>query len=334
MASTVLASIGKILWKAAESLDLDSTQLFLDAGLDPLIIGDARSRYSGDLLVKAWALAIERSGENNIGLYAASHYSPNDLHALGTAFLTSRDLMDALNRFSRYAKVLGNDYRFNVAVSAKKITCIDEYIGTNKFRPPLIEDMQHALVTDLCRKGAGETLNPISVSFCYPEPADISEHQAFFRCELKFSQRYSGLCFSKEDSERYFIDENRDIARGNDQILDSYIARLQGASTSSKVKQVILDRLASGAPTEGDIADVLHISSRTLARRLADENTSFRELLTNVRRELADAYIADETVPITEISYILGFSDLSSFSRAFKAWNGHSPKVSRDKLSS
>jgi AraC-like DNA-binding protein len=334
MASTVLASIGKILWKASQSLSLDSTQLFLDAGLDPSIIGDARSRYSGDLLVKAWALAIERSGETNIGLYAVNHYSPNDLHALGTAFLTSRDLMDALNRFSRYAKVLGNDYRFNVEVSANEIICIDEYIGTNEFRPPLIEDMQHALVTDLCRKGAGETLNPISVSFCYPRPADISEHQAFFRCELKFNQPHSGLCFSRQDSERHFIDENRDIARGNDQILDSYIARLQDLSTSSKVKQVILDRLASGAPTEGDVANALHMGSRTLSRRLADENTSFRELLTTVRRELADAYITDETIPITEISYILGFSDLSSFSRAFKVWNGHSPKVSRDRLSS
>jgi AraC-like DNA-binding protein len=241
--------------------------------------------------------------------------------------------MDALNRFSRYAKVLGNDYRFNVEISANEIICIDEYMGTNKFRPPLIEDMQHALVTDLSRKGVGATLNPTSVSFCYPEPADITEHQAFFRCELKFNQPQSGLWFSKQDSERHFVDENRDIARGNDQILDRYLAKSKGLSISAKVTQVILERLASGAPSDSDVADALHMSSRTLSRRLADENTSFRELLTNVRRELADAYIADETVPITEISYILGFSDLSSFSRAFKVWNGHSPKVSRDKLS-
>jgi AraC-like DNA-binding protein len=334
MTSTVLPSFAKILWKVSESLGIDTKQLFLDAHLDLSIISEARSRYNTDCLVKAWAMALERSGEPNIGLYTANHYSPNDLHALGTAFLTSHDLLDALNRYSLYAKVLGSDYRFNVVVSGDEIICTDEYLGTDTFRPPLIEDIQHALIIDLSRKGVGDTLDPVSVSFSYPEPDDTSEHQAFFRCQLKFGQKHTGVCFSKADSQRRFVDENRDIARGNDQILDSYLARSKGLSTSAKVNQVILERLASGAPTESDVADVLHVSSRTLARRLTDENTSFRELLTNVRRELADAYIADDSVPITEISYILGFSDLSSFSRAFKAWNGYSPKVSRERLNS
>jgi AraC-like DNA-binding protein len=334
MASTLLVSLGKSLWQLSQRLNLDSQQLFLDAGLDPSIIGEPRSRYDADCVHNAWVLAAERTGITDIGLYAVRHYSPNDLHALGTAFLTSRDLLDALTRLSRYDEVLNTGYRFTVEVSEDKVICTDEYIDPNTFYPPVVEDMQNALVVDLCRKGVGETLDPISVSFTYPEPANISEYLGLFRCKLEFNQPRTGVSFSRKDCERKFIDDNSDIARGNDQILDKYLSTLQGLSTSSRVKQAILERLPSGAPTDGEIADMLHISSRTLSRRLADENTSFRELLTSVRRELADAYIADESVPITEISYILGFSDLSSFSRAFKAWNGDSPKVFRDKLNS
>ena len=100
----------------------------------------------------------------------------------------------------------------------------------------------------------------------------------------------------------------------------------------SQVKKAIIHDLPSGTPSEENIAKLVLLSNRTLQRRLSDENTNFRSLVLEVRRELAQKYLADKAMPLAEISYMLGFSDTSSFSRAFKKWTGDPPAVFRTNL--
>ncbi len=99
----------------------------------------------------------------------------------------------------------------------------------------------------------------------------------------------------------------------------------------SRVKRAIVDALPSGTPDKNAVAKLLFMSSRTLQRRLADESTNFRALLLEVRRALAEKYILDKDMPLEEISYMLGFADISSFSRAFKQWTGDPPNEFRSK---
>jgi AraC-like DNA-binding protein len=107
------------------------------------------------------------------------------------------------------------------------------------------------------------------------------------------------------------------------------IRNLNSSDIVSRVKRAIVHDLPSGTPNEADIAKRAFVSSRTLQRKLADEGTSFRALLLEVRRELAEKYILDNSMPLAEISYMLGFSDTSSFSRAFKRWTGDPPNAYR-----
>jgi AraC-like DNA-binding protein len=89
--------------------------------------------------------------------------------------------------------------------------------------------------------------------------------------------------------------------------------------------------LGEDSVTEATIASDLHMSTRNLNRKLVAENTSFKALLLEIRSELASQYINDASLTLTEISYMLGFSEISSFSRAFKRWTGQSPsEVRRD----
>ena len=107
---------------------------------------------------------------------------------------------------------------------------------------------------------------------------------------------------------------------------------LKSSDIISKVKRAIIESLPSGTPSEEEIARQVFVSSRTLQRKLADENTNFRTLLLEVRRKLAERYIADKTMPLVEISYMLGFSETSSFSRAFKQWTGTTPATFRSSI--
>ena len=104
------------------------------------------------------------------------------------------------------------------------------------------------------------------------------------------------------------------------------------APTEKSTKSMSTEFLVGTTPNEPDIAKRVFLSSRMLQRKLAEEGTNFRTLLLEVRRELAEKYISDKHMPLAEITYMLGFSDVSSFSRAFKKWTGDPPAAFRSNL--
>jgi AraC-like DNA-binding protein len=122
---------------------------------------------------------------------------------------------------------------------------------------------------------------------------------------------------------------HRELARANEAILADYLAALGVPDIVSRVKTAIVERLPSGAPSAEIIAADLAMSARTLQRRLADADASYSVILESVRRELAAQYVTDASRSLAEISFLLGFSEQSAFSRAFRRWHGHSPTEAR-----
>ena len=108
-----------------------------------------------------------------------------------------------------------------------------------------------------------------------------------------------------------------------------YLASQAKGDIVNRAKTAILEELGEGSVTESAIADYLHMSTRNLNRKLSAENTSFKTLMLEIRTELANQYINDATLTLTEISFMLGFSEISSFSRAYKRWTGMSPSEAR-----
>jgi AraC-like DNA-binding protein len=100
-------------------------------------------------------------------------------------------------------------------------------------------------------------------------------------------------------------------------------------ATTDAVRRHLASELDKGQPTLEQIAPRLHMSSRTLRRRLDEEGTSFRQILGEVRRELASRYLMEGRLSVGEIAFLLGFSEPSAFHRAFKQWTGHAPHAYR-----
>ena len=123
---------------------------------------------------------------------------------------------------------------------------------------------------------------------------------------------------------------NRELALANDAILHAYVTELDCSGIVSRVKALIIDHLPSGAPSAETVAKDAYMSARTLQRKLADAGTSYSDVLESVRRELAEQYLADPARSLSEISFLLGFSELSAFSRAFRRWRGQAPSKVRD----
>jgi AraC-like DNA-binding protein len=97
-----------------------------------------------------------------------------------------------------------------------------------------------------------------------------------------------------------------------------------------RVREAIRAFLQEGAPQLGDVARGLHVSLRTLQRRLTEHGTSFQDEVDTVRRELAFQYLKDANLGVSQVAFLLGYSELSTFDRAFKRWTGMTPRIWRE----
>lgn len=305
--------------------------LFRESGLDPSVLNEARGRFPFDVAAQAWAKVAQRTGFPHIGLEAASHYRLSDFHALGIAFHSSDTLLEALKRLERYEAIVNSSLDFSIVQTNEQLDLVCAPLGLSGEPLRINEDMRAALVVTLCRSCAEGALDPIEVAFTYPEPADAAEYRRFFHCPVGFSAAVNRISFASVDRLRAFTSAHPELASINDQVLDRMATSLRQSQLIGAAKEAITRALPSGTPKDDQIARAVLLSARTFQRKLAEEGTNYTELLAEVRRELAEQYISDPELPVTEISYLLGFSDVSSFSRAFKRWTGSAPAAFRDR---
>ncbi len=139
------------------------------------------------------------------------------------------------------------------------------------------------------------------------------------------TRRQYVLSFSKQLVDAPLTHANPELARINDQAVVDYLARFDRNSITMQVRTKIIEGLHDGTPHQESIAHSLNVSLRSLQRKLNNEDTSFKTLLETTRRELALHYIRETHRSLGEITYLLGFSEPSNFTRAFKRWTGVSP---------
>ncbi len=326
MHSSLLASTTLVVWKAIETYGLDARPLFERAGLDPVSLEDSVARYPYEDVRKVWELAIEETGDPCFALIAARQWHPSNFHALGYAWLASRSLKEALQRLIRYFRVVTTDpeelslvevglaYEFLIDSSQVVYRGLDEEY-----------DFLLAILIDACRLSLGEGFNPQRVCLQRSPPSCRDRYAKFFGCQPEFDSPNYLLSFDKAALDQLLPTGNAEVARANDQVILRYLAELNRSDLVMRVKVALIESLPSGEVSKEQVAESLAVGQRTLQRKLHDEGTSFKQLLDETRRELADGYIKNPQVSLGEITYLLGFSEASNFSRAFKRWTGNSP---------
>jgi len=187
------------------------------------------------------------------------------------------------------------------------------------------DDGALALVTRMSRAIYGDNFRLQAVNFKHSEPQDLKPYFEYFGCSLNFDQPENQLLIPLLIVDEILSGVNSELALLNDNVITHHLARMQHDDIVARTQAVMIDQLPLGGITDDSVADALHVSVRTLRRKLEAEDTSFRVLLSELRRKLADQYIRNNNLNLTEISMLLGFSESSAFSRAFRNWTGSSP---------
>ena len=325
---SVFAPAISSLWRQIEDQGIDPGPLFTEYGIDPAIQLDANARVSESKIDEISAAAAQQTGDPFFGLKEADYLLPAQLGPLGFAWLASTSLRSALLRLQRYIRVISEKKQIDLQGSAQVL------VVNISFDAPSADAYQRdtaslALLTRMCRFIYGDNWNPMAVYFAHPTPSDSSYFFSFFRCPVEFNAGVNGLHIGSQQADEKLSGSNKQLAQLHDHIVIRYLASIDQKDIVNRVRSAILERLGEGGVTESCAADSLHMSTRNLHRKLAAEGSNFKDLLLEIRTELANQYINDATLTLTEISYMLGFSEVSSFSRAYRRWTGQSPSEAR-----
>jgi AraC-like DNA-binding protein len=177
----------------------------------------------------------------------------------------------------------------------------------------------------MCRKNTEHGFHPNKVRLCRAKPQDVTPYTNYFGCDVLFDAKENSFEIDRKTADAPLPTSNLEIAETLDGILSKQLAALDKINTVARCKHYFLMALTSGNPTEQALANALGMSLRGLQRKLSDEGTSYSRIFDEVRHELAQNYLAGSHRSVNEITYLLGYSEQSAFTRAFKRWNGKSP---------
>ena len=329
MTTTIFAPALDLTCKVLKSYGIDPEPLLREQNIDPASIVDTNVRVSKKAMNSAWEKAAVLIAEPGFGLRAANHLHPSHLGALGYAWLASTSLRTALTRVSRYVHFVADDIEVDLEEKGDLFIVTVAEAGTTD-RSIWGSDSSLAILVALCRMNYGEKFTPVSVEFRHAAPEDTGGYFGFFRCPVLFGCNADRINLSRKVVDERLPSANPQLAQLSDQVMIQTLGRLSRERIVPRVKSIIIDLLPSGNVSDEQVAAELNMSTRALQRKLNRKDTTFKQILTEIRQELADKYIRNNQLSLTEISFMLGFSEVSSFSRAFKRWTGESPSGYRN----
>ncbi len=310
-----------------EPLGLDAQTLLSDVGLSAKTLQEPDSWTSVEHVDALWNRAAELTNDAYFGLSAAELIRPKHLGAFGYVVAASANVGEAIARLIRFKRLTGDASQVQMRVSGTQARYVHETV-----MPPLSNNRHHAewsaaVVVSLLREITGQqSWRPIEVTFRHAAPANLEPHKRVFGCTPLFSQEEDTFALELRFLAAPFLGAE-DVLSG---ILEQHaMEKLAALPQQSDVLQAVRTRLqkhlSGGSPTIEQLADDMGLSVRSLQRRLEEQGLTFQQVLDEMRERLATVYLGNPSMAIAEAAYLLGYSDASAFSRAFKRWHQVSP---------
>jgi AraC-like DNA-binding protein len=310
--------------------NFDLRPALVDLGLDLDKLSIPGARYPDAVFDGVWEAIHTKSGDDLVGLAIGRHIRPTSFHALGYAWLASSTLGGALRRLERYDRMVStvDDFELHEYDNYSVLTL-----------RTIVEDVREiaygvdayfmAIVT-LCRWVTDSHAAPLEVRLVHSDFGRAGEYVEAFEAPVKFNEPENQLLFDRAMLDRPLPGDNTELASVNDRVAEHYLEMLDPKVVANQVRALLLKLLPSGDVTQQRVADRLHRSTSSLQRQLRAEGASFNEVRDDVRKSLAIDYIREGRLSLNEIAFLVGFSDQSNFSRAFRRWTGKAPKDWRD----
>jgi len=330
MSTSVQGWVLPHLIRWVEQQGFDSTAIRQLPGLGDL--DDPDGRVPEASAEAAWRLAAGMTADRCVGLHVAESLPRGALDLVEYAFRSSASLGAGLERLARYGRVISDRVAAKLERQGEALILVLQDAGASALHPARAE-FGLAMALKLARECTDTPITPLRVCFAHPAPDDCSEHRRFFRGPLCFDAGTNSMLLDGADGVREMHAADEALSSIVRRRLEKVLAAREvhaSAPLSERVRHLIVSQLGSQRLTPDAVARTLAVSRRTLSRRLADDGTSFRAILDDVRRDFACALLQDGSLSIADVTFFLQYSEAAVFNRSFRRWTGQTPREYRE----
>ncbi|MCW1432327.1 AraC family transcriptional regulator [Novosphingobium sp. JCM 18896] len=312
--------------RAMQADGIDTDQVLFELGMDPSLLEGGYSRYSQGQVSALWRRATDMTGNSHFGLQVAQQVRPATFHVVGYSMSCSATVLRALQRFAKYCRLISDSTTATLTEAAGQVVL--EFHFDTGGPPPIYQTVDTVLasVVSFLRWILNDGLRPEEVRFAHAETDDARNFVEFFGCPIIFNAAQTCLVFGKADVDRKILSSDEELASLLDNAASRSLDERMVGRFSIRVRDLLIAQLPHDGPSKAKITKKLGMTERTLLRRLKSEGTTFADVLRQVREELAFQYLR-RGMCLSEVAYLLGFSDDGTFSRAFKDWTGRRPST-------
>lgn len=302
-----------------------------EAGVDPSCVGQPTLSLELAAFCSLFEEAARNTGNPNFGLWFGNGFKPRDLGLIGYTAVSSPTLGAALENFVGLFALHQQSTHMAIADGGNGLVRLEYQIRM----PDILARRQDAelslgMFLNIIRECLGSSWAPEEVHFEHPKPEAWREHESAFDAPVYFSQSTNALVFKRDLFQRPMPAPDLKLLSITRMCLMSVGTKPMPRQTlKDQIRSAVRARLAEGYPALESVAEAIKASPATIQRELARDNLNYKDLVEETRRDLALVYVCQRELPFSEIAFLLGYSELSAFSRAFHRWTGASPRTYR-----
>lgn len=273
-------------------------------------------------------IAAVESNCDTFGLRMAESRRLSDFGALSLLIAHQASVRQVLATLGRYRYLLNETLALQVEETERTVIIRENLLVTTPDSARHAHELAIGVLVRIFRGLLGERWRPMSVNLAHGPPADLAVHYRILGPDVVFYSDFNAVVCSSDDLDR--VNPAADSAMADYARTFVDMLPLSGRrSLASEVRQTIHLLLPAGHATLNRVAESVGVPARTLQRRLATQGSDFRQMVDDVRGDLALRFVADQTDSLTRVSQLLGYSQSSAFSRWFHSKFGLSPTAWR-----
>ena len=323
--------LSRLAYERGRKEGVDVEVLLRQAHLTPREIKNNDIPLGVQNQIKFVDLVASATGDPLLGLRLAYSYDLREIGLLYYVSASAETLLGSLLRVARYSDVANEGVDLEVKKGDFLRVCL-HYSGVARHSDVHQIEFWMASLLRICRKVIGSNLKPIEVRIAHNRRKQVPEIEKLLRCAVKTDANVDEIVFGRESGDHPVVTADPYLEQLCVRVCDETLAGLGKKKTGPlkvRVENAIAGLLPHGEMNFEAVATELGMSLRTLSRKLASEGHSFSRILDDLRLALARRYLAESDMPISEIAWLLGYSEVANFTHAFHRWTGTNPRTER-----
>ena len=304
-------------------------------GLERSNLTDPEGFISAAKLPQLLEEAARATGDDFFGLHFGEGFNPKNIGPVIYVVLNSPTIGAGIENLERYLKIHNEATRWFTHIEGERAYVGYELAELGIAKPRQYHEATMAIALNTLRMMAGSHWAPEEIHFTHESPHQTSEHSRIFAAPVRFGCATNAFVIERSFLERQVPAADPRLYGILRRYLDNILADMpREDGFLASIRKAIAETMRDGDPGLGRVAKQLAASPRTLQRRLKEYGLEFKKLADDTRRRFASNYLKDRKHTLTEVAFLLGYSDVSAFNRAFKRWTGMTPLHYRRKATS